>query len=181
MTVNHDEMLSALVDGQLSGKDLEQAITLVTTDEHARARFMRYQHASDLLHGYSRAGSIDVMAFNQRLTAAIAEEPEHSQSVQSSVKAKVLRFPALLNKQVAGLAMAASVGALAVAGVMNIQNEQTGVTTLAEQTAPVTGNRWTVAEQEVEDRLNTYLVDHNEYAGTSGVFSYGRVVSYGTE
>ncbi|EMR12478.1 Anti sigma-E protein RseA, partial [Methylophaga lonarensis MPL] len=56
-----------------------------------------------------------------------------------------------------------------------------GVTTLAEQTAPVTGNRWTVAEQEVEDRLNTYLVDHNEYAGTSGVFSYGRVVSYGTE
>lgn len=42
-------------------------------------------------------------------------------------------------------------------------------------------NRWTVAEPEIEDRLNNYLVDHNEYVGTSGMFSYGRVVSYGTE
>jgi sigma-E factor negative regulatory protein RseA len=39
-------------------------------------------------------------------------------------------------------------------------------------------NRWTVNEPEVQERLNTYLVDHNEYAGASGVFSYARVVSY---
>ncbi|HDZ15836.1 MAG TPA: anti-sigma factor, partial [Methylophaga aminisulfidivorans] len=41
--------------------------------------------------------------------------------------------------------------------------------------------RWTVGEGEVEDRLNDYLVDHNEYAGAAGLFSYARVVSYGEE
>ncbi|MCC5796501.1 MAG: sigma-E factor negative regulatory protein [Methylophaga sp.] len=181
MTVNHNEMLFALVDGQLSGKELEQAITLLTTDENARERFMRYQNASDLLHGYSRAGSIDVMSFNQRLTAAIAEEPQHSQPARNSIKAKLLRFPRLLNKQVAGLAMAASVGALAVVSVINIQADNPDMITIAEQTVPATSNRWTVTEQEVEERLNTYLIDHNEFAATSGVFSYGRVVSYGTD
>lgn len=181
MTVNHNEILFALVDGQLSGKDIEHAIAMLTTDDSAKKRFMRYQKASDLLHGYSRGSSIDAMSLNQRLTAAIAKEPEHSQPVQNSAKAKILRFPALLNKQVAGLAMAASVGALAVVSVINIQVDNPDRVTIAEQAVPTTSNRWTVTEREVEERLNTYLIDHNEFAGTSGVFSYGRVVSYGTD
>lgn len=181
MTVNHNEMLSALVDGQLAGKEIEHAIEMLTTDGSARKRFMRYQKASDLLHGYSRGSTIDALSLNQRLTAAIANEPEHSQPLHGIVKAKILRFPTLLNKQVVGLAMAASVGALAVVSVINIQADNPDTITIAEQAAPVTNNRWTVSEQEVEERLNTYLIDHNEFAGTSGVFSYGRVVSYGTD
>ena len=90
-------------------------------------------------------------------------------------------------KQAAGLAMAASVGALAVVGVMNQQAYQDLPMASAENVADVTTqvagqvNRWTVGEPEIEDRLNNYLVDHNEYAGGAGMFSYGRVVSYGTE
>ena len=72
-------------------------------------------------------------------------------------------------------------------GVMNQPQNQlipdTAVASIEETAAePMmlaqTGNRWTVGEQEVEDRLNTYLVNHNEYTGASSVFSYARVVSY---
>ena len=64
-------------------------------------------------------------------------------------------------------------------------NQLVPTTTLASveraSTATVvsqSGARWTVGESEVEERLNTYLVNHNEYAGASDVFSYARVVSY---
>jgi sigma-E factor negative regulatory protein RseA len=83
--------------------------------------------------------------------------------------------------------MAASVGALAVVGVFQQQNgfDNLPVASVVANESPATlvsqSNRWTVAEPEIEDRLNNYLVDHNEYVGTSGMFSYGRVVSYGTE
>jgi sigma-E factor negative regulatory protein RseA len=53
--------------------------------------------------------------------------------------------------------------------------QQETIPQLAEAKKP---NRWTVGEPEVEQRLNDYLVDHHEYAGTSGVFSYARVVAY---
>ena len=74
--------------------------------------------------------------------------------------------------------------------MVGVVQQQTGfngvpVASVVANESPATmvsqSNRWTVAEPEIEDRLNNYLVDHNEYVGTSGMFSYGRVVSYGTE
>ncbi|MDQ7073382.1 MAG: hypothetical protein Q9N32_07980 [Gammaproteobacteria bacterium] len=92
-------------------------------------------------------------------------------------------------KQVTGLAVAASVGALAVVGVLTQpQNELLTDTPVAAVetanqviTVAQTGARWTVDEPEIESRLNNYLLDHNEQTGSSGVFSYARVVSYGAE
>ena len=47
MTVNQNELLSALVDGELQGEELNQALDLLLTDKQARAQFQRYQLASD--------------------------------------------------------------------------------------------------------------------------------------
>jgi len=182
MTANQNELLSALVDGELKGNELEQALQLLSTSDTAKAQFKRHQFVSDVLHGYvSQNRSVDLTG---RITDALLDDPSISSATKR--KALVIAFPAYFWKQATGLALAASVGAMAVLGVMSQpQNELMPIAAVASIEAPVqpmivaqTGNRWTVGEKEVEDRLNTYLVNHNEYAGASSVFSYARVVSY---
>lgn len=191
MTANQNELLSALVDGELSGSELEQALQLLNTNDLARAQFQRHQLISDVLHGH--------VSHNRavNLTSRIAEVLANEPAVISPIKRKasVIPFPTQFWKQATGLALAASVGALAVMGVTNQQQEQLiPATTMASNDSVVTppmpmpmavaqkaNNRWTVTEPEVENRLNTYLVNHNEYAGTSSVFSYARVVSFDAE
>jgi sigma-E factor negative regulatory protein RseA len=181
MTINQDELLSALVDGELQGDEFEQALQIITTNEQARTQLQRYQFASDVLQGYvSETPHVDLTS---RISAALTDEPVFTQTTTTNKKARVIPFPKQFWKQATGLAIAASVGALAVVGVMTQpQNQLVPVTPLAAIETPnvvaQAGNRWAVGEAEVEDRLNTYLLDHNEYAGASGVFSYARVVSY---
>lgn len=184
MTVKQQELLSAFVDGELNADEVDQLLALLSENEEAKTDFLRYQFASDVLHGYT--SSSQPFDLSTRISAALADEAPLN-SLTKTPKAKVFRLPDWFWKQTAGLAAAASIGALAVLGVMN--SEQTVVPTTAMtvaqtkaiETAPANANRWTVGEAEVEDRLNNYLVDHNEYAGASGMFSYARVVSYGEE
>ncbi len=183
MTVNYNEQLSALVDGELRGEQLEHVLDLLKTDVQAQQQLQRYQHTSDVLNGFT--AKLHPTNLSARLALALEDEPSYA--VRSESKAKVLPFPSQLWKQVSGLAIAASVGALAVVGVMSQPENQlvsapvqTAAYEVVNDVHPqlASGNRWTVSEPEVEERLNTYLVDHNEYAGASGVFSYARVVSY---
>lgn len=182
MTANQNELLSALVDGELKGNELEQALQLLSTNDTARAQFQRHQLVSDVLHGHvSHNLAIDLTG---RIADALLDEP--AITLPTKRKALVIPFPTQFWKQATGLALAASVGALAVMGVTNQSQSQlmpvTAVASIEAPAQPITvaqaGNRWTVGEQEVEQRLNTYLVNHNEYAGASSVFSYARVVSY---
>ncbi|MBE0439257.1 MAG: sigma-E factor negative regulatory protein [Gammaproteobacteria bacterium] len=183
MTVNYNEQLSALVDGELQGEQLERVLALLKTDVQAQQQLQRYQHTSDVLHGFTT--KLHPVDLSERLALALQDEPTHTMRSQS--KANVLAFPSQLWKQLSGLAIAASVGALAVVGVMTQPENQLVSTPIQVAAYEVvndakpqlaSSNRWTVGEPEVEERLNTYLVDHNEYAGASGVFSYARVVSY---
>ncbi len=177
MTVNQNELLSALVDGELQGKALEKALDLLQNDEQAIVQFQRYQLASDTLHGHAAQSNTDLTA---RISASLIDEPAFS-----TKKAQIIPFPKQFWKQATSLAVAASIGALAVIGVTT-QPPFTPEVTVATIEAPRAtfavatkkANRWTVGEEEVEDRLNTYLLDHNEYTSTSDVFSYARVVSY---
>lgn len=184
MTAKQQELLSAFVDGELDKQELDELLVLMDNDD-ARTAFMRYQFSSDVLHGYNSYST--PLDLTQKISAGLADEAPHTVDASKLKKANVLTLPDWFWKQTAGLAAAASIGALAVVGVMSQQ--QSGIAPqLAEaeivqqQDNPVvTSNRWTVGETEVEDRLNNYLVDHNEYAGASGLFSYARVVSYGEE
>lgn len=195
MTANDDELLSALVDGELQGDALDRVIALISTDHTARERFQRYQLASNVLHGQAighHQGDI-----TQQISAAIADEPSHNttlgQAVAEPIKpvekatADVLTFPERFWKQTVALAVAASFGALAVVGTMTQpeyfvapENTMAAVDDTSAMTVAIQqpSNRWTVTEQEIEDRLNVYLIDHNEYAGASDVFSNARVIAY---
>lgn len=184
MTTTHKELISALVDGELAGSELEHALELLTTDDEFRAQWQRYQYNRDVLQGQVTSTKIDLVS---RVSTALQDEPVHQ--VQAK-KSSVIPFPKQFWKQAAGLAMAASVGAIAMVSVISQPQQQVvpmAPTASIEsdksiervQVAQVSKpNRWTVGEPEVEQRLNDYLVDHHEYGGTSGVFSYARVVAY---
>jgi sigma-E factor negative regulatory protein RseA len=201
MTANQNELLSALVDGELNGNELQQALELLNSSEQARKQFQHYQLASDVMHGHVPLDlKVDLTG---PITDALLDEPVMVPTTKH--KAKVIPFPKQFWRQATGLALAASVGALAVIGVMTQPQNQlmpaTSLATIGVMTQPQnqlmpatflaanevaataitvaqTGNRWTVEEEDVEQLLNTYLVDHNEYSGASGVFSYARVVTY---
>ncbi len=186
MTMNQNELLSALVDGELQGDELDYVLKLLATDRLAAVKFQRLQQTQDILKGYAEAGLSDSLA--DKISLSIKDEPAyHRQTTQH--KAKIVRLPTPFWKQVTGLAVAASVGALAVVGVLTQpQNDLLTDTPVAAVetanqgiTVAQTGARWTVDEPEIESRLNNYLLDHNEQTGSSGVFSYARVVSYGAE
>lgn len=186
MTINHNELLSALVDGELQGSELDQALQVLATDKLATAQFQRYQQTQDVLKGYGERGLSYKLA--KSISLAIESEPAYSQHT-TQPKAEVIALPTPFWKQMTGLAVAASVGALAVVGVMTQpQNDLLTNTPMAAIDTPSkvitvaqTGERWTVDEPEIEYRLNNYLLEHNEQTGSSGVFSYARVVSYGAE
>ena len=176
MTINHNELLSALSDGELKGKELDIALNLLQTDGKKRQKWQRYQLVNDVLDGHILTG------YDSELTARILSDIDEEPVLTTERKTKIFHFPKLFWEQTTRLAVAASVGALAVVGVMSqsqnnlISTEQWGMS----QTTKI-NQGWTANEEEFEQRLNTYLVDHHEYADTSGVFSYARVVSYDLE
>ena len=194
MTTDDNELLSALVDGELRGRELEKAMALLSADQSARECLQRYQICRDAFHGY---GTKQQARATQKISAAILLEAKHKPvNVQAVEKTNVISLPIRFWQQSLSLAVAASIGALAVVGVMTQPNIQTVPMAALESTqglepAEITvaaskaealplnsGNRWTVEEQEIEDRLNIYLVDHNEYAGVSDIFSNARVIAY---
>ena len=194
MTTDDNELLSALVDGELRGRELEKAMALLSADQSARECLQRYQICRDAFHGY---GTKQQARATQKISAAIVLEAKHRPvNLQVVEKTNVISIPVRFWQQSLSLAVAASIGALAVVGVMTQPNIQTVPMAALESTqalepAEITvaaskaealplnsGNRWTVEEQEIEDRLNIYLVDHNEYAGVSDIFSNARVVAY---
>ena len=186
--MNNNELLSALIDGELQTNELDKALQLLATNEQAKTQFQRYQQTKDVLQGYAERGLNSSLV--NKVSVELDSEPVYSKQ-RVLHKAEVITLPTPYWKKVSSLAIAASVGALAVVGVMTQpQNNVLTNTPVAIMDTPAPnkavaiaqlGERWTVAEPEVESRLNSYLLDHNEQTGTSGVFSYARVVSYGAE
>jgi sigma-E factor negative regulatory protein RseA len=187
MTNNHDELLSAFVDGELQGDELDTLVTYLANNQDALRKVSKYQNSSDTIRGYAKR--IPMIDLTAKISAEILKEETYQIASESKKKATVITFPKTWLKQVSSLAVAASVSAIAVVGIMSqpSSSPETAIL-LTDNVTPSeiiqvadSDNRWTIDEPEIEDRLNTYLVDHNEYAGASGVFSYARVVSYDSE
>ena len=129
MTNLSDEQLSSLIDGELDDTRQRHAIDALAHDAEARDRWERFHLASDALHG-NLAEAIGPR-FSTRVMAAIEDEPtilapplprkpsvsiDHAPAARSS-----------FSKRFAGLAVAASVAAIAVMGVESLYHEDPGV------------------------------------------------------
>lgn len=177
------ERLSSLVDGELSSVEYEHAVKAVEQDVELKRRWERYHIAADSLKN-NLPPLITKSNFADRVMLAIESEPtvfaprNLSRKVNSVVK------------QVAGLAVAASVTAAAVFGVQSWQGTEVAapvaqvfppmqpmanpsVTTVADTSAQVPEN--------LKSQLNNYLLNHNQSVmGFNGMLPYARIVGYST-
>lgn len=173
------EQLSALVDDELS--DLERPLLLgrLQRDAQLRACLGRYQLIGEVMRGgTARAAGLGIA---RRVQDALEQEPvpAGSSRVSSTPMAR-------LWKPLAGLAIAASVALVAVLSVQRLQTPLGQPLALVSNAPPQTivradDSRWNRVAPQVEQRLNGYLVNHNEYAasrGMPGVLPYVRIVGY---
>lgn len=178
--------LSAMVDEELDGMEVDLALRRLCRDRDSQARWERYHLISDVVQGHMPA-AFDAN-FAARLHQAIEDEPLPQPAVRP--------LPAWY-KPVTGFALAASVVLVALFGLKLTQTDAT-LTPAASLTAntptarspalPVqvaalsqAVNPTGAANDPVEARLGSYLVNHNGYASMNsmhGMLPYVRMVGY---
>ncbi|ADE13894.1 Anti sigma-E protein RseA family protein [Nitrosococcus halophilus Nc 4] len=180
-----NEQLSALMDGeQLSPEETKSVLQAFKAKEEVRRRWENYHLIRDSLQGHLPEASLYDLA--GQVSRALENEPHLL--VEQHRGANVSRQLRLKWRYGAGLALAASLSAIAVLGIQALTSEPLVPESQIATTPPVVpgsevmraqeNNRRVALEPEVEERLNTYLVNHTEYVDMPGMLRYGRIVSY---
>jgi sigma-E factor negative regulatory protein RseA len=179
------EDLSAFLDGELLQGPGERLLDALEGDKELRATWTRYHLIGDALAQRlpARADS----SFPDRVARAIAHEP----ITLGSVRRVVPRF-----KSVVGLAMAASLAGLAIAGILStridtasegllptsrIAQRAPGPSAVELSSLPIATIRWNGEPYGEAVRFNPYIVNHNQSNGglrMPSVMPYARVVAY---
>lgn len=183
-TVMNDEMneqLSALMDGELPPEEIKSVLQAFKTKEEVRRRWENYHLIRDSLQGHLPETSLYDLA--GRVSRALENEPHLL--VEQDSGAEVSQQWRLKWRYGAGLALAASLSAVAVLGIQALTSEP--LVPDAERLATSefggivpqeNGHHGAALEPEVEQRINTYLVNHTGYVDMPGMLRYGRIVSY---
>lgn len=171
------EQLSALVDDEFEELELELALRRLAKDAELKARWQRYHLIGDALRNHLPE-AIDTH-FADRVSKALEPEP----ALQSTPA-----IPAVSSwyKPLVGFALAASVATVAVLGLDRIQPDHTpnasSLSAIASSES-ISETQTTSVDAKLDARLNSYLVNHNEYASMNrvhGVLPYVRMVGYKT-
>ena len=175
------EDLSALIDGYLSQQAAYRLIDLSITDPTLRAAWTRYHLIGDALrYNLPKKTRLDLA---KQVSSALESEPILLVPRQRSWRGAI---------PIAGLAIAASVAMVAVLGLYKADRgaigpepQQVAQQTIirATNTLPVSTVRWDNQPSSPPSRLNSYLLNHNQYnsglgLSMQGVSPYVRIVSY---
>lgn len=186
MTNKIDEQLSILVDDELVEQDA--VLDRLMADPELQARWSRYHLMRDVITGHMPEQPLGDIA--DRVNQALEKEPAILAPVHKHRRAKK-PLPSIM-KQVGGLAIAATVSAVAVLTVQHTRDEtSTTPTEIAavqpqnqSQPQPSAQVRYVTdtsgLDTAVQSKLSGYLVNHNEYSVTGkmqGVIPYMRIVS----
>lgn len=178
MNDENREWLSALADGELQGQELERALEALRRDPQLQASWQAYHvmrdtFTSNLTHGVD-------MRLHQRVSVALNSEP--------TILAPQRRSHPWL-KNVAGVAIAASVTGVAIIGVqrMNVAGTVPAAVPVAQQQEVLRLEPSRLAQAQrtkpgkSSESLTPYLVNHNEYSantGIQGMLPYVRIVGH---
>ncbi len=172
------EKLSALVDNELDDLDERRVMAALEKDTDLRRTWERYHLLRSALHQELDAFVPPDMA--ERVAAQISMEPVNTGSFR---RQKMARYAGTL-------AIAASVATIAIASVQWFNRPASAPVTSLASVQPAPENiiragttRWDMKqkEPEAENALNAFLVEHNEFASSSGIggmMPYVRVVGY---
>ena len=184
MTNGHEEILSAFVDEETSAFETRLSVKELITNDGQRSRWERYHLISDTMRG-NIPPIIDKEFCNrimQTIDGMAAEDvPEERMSMRSSD----------ILKPVAGVALAASIAILTVFSVKTLIDQtpslgSESVAKLPTQDQKVASNsnlksgESTPSNPPEDARLNSYLVNHAEYASRRSMIPYARLVGYNT-
>ncbi len=163
------ESISALADDELNDVARTRLVDRMTEDRELRETWERYHLIRDCLTDAVPLQGADSLA------ARIQSKLEHEPVVLAHSKR---RRRAGFLKPIAGAAIAASVAVLAVLGVQSLSTSTDASRAVTNH--EVAGLRWDTQEPAVEQRLNSYLVNHSEYQGNGmhGMLPYARIVGY---
>jgi sigma-E factor negative regulatory protein RseA len=180
MSESKREKMSAWIDGE-SGSRLDAGVMRELTDDpHLRAAWNRYHLIGDALRGEPLNREICTVA--DRVRERLEGEPTVLAPLAPPPNRRWMR-PAAATALAASAALAAFLIGPELLGPGEPQTLQ-----LADRTHPgptlyldATGTHWGVKRPEVENRLNSYLIEHQEYApssGMKGMLPYASFVSY---
>lgn len=177
------DRLSALIDEELAPAEHAAVVDQLCAAEQLRSTWSRYHLIGDTLRGElpdDRAFSIA-----SRVRGQLQEEP-----TVLAPRSAVRRMPRWV-KPMAGTAIAASVAAAAILllpAVPDLPDAATPskIAGTGELPTPVSradpnGTRWDLGQPALESKLNTYLVNHHNYApvaNLNGMISYASFAGY---
>jgi sigma-E factor negative regulatory protein RseA len=179
------ESLSAMADHELENPD--HLIKQMERDPELKQRWSRYHLIRDALTDHLTLPGVDV-------SAAVRQTLESEPSILVPIHHQRHGRLQVMAKQAAGLAIAATVSAVAVLTVQHYQFKETSSTQLAaSQSVGNSPSLSTAAsapirlvadtqplDSAVQAKLSNYLVNHNEYSASSnmqGMMPYMRIVS----
>ena len=172
------EKISELIDNELSHLEHHRLLRTLESDRGLRGVWERYHLISTVIRN-----ELDVMvgpALADRIAQGIRQET--STSAYSAYFTS--RLPTY-TRVAAGMAIAASVAAVAIFNLQPLSPSNAPVSQIALQNPPpATTTPVTVrsAPATPPGTLNTYLVEHSEFtpnAGMNGMMSYVRIVGHG--
>jgi len=173
--------VSALVDSELELSQLAQLTRDLAESDELRRLWGRYQLIGDAIRGERIDPGFLKLA--DRVRQQLADEPSVvAPGVWGEIRTRWLK-PAV------GLAVAASVGAVAVLLLTPQLPESTlpagaPVAGAGVRNVPYplrSGTHWDLGKPTVESKLNTYLVNHHRYAPAAsmqGMLEYASFVGY---
>ena len=178
MAEEKKEWVSALADGELTGNELKRGLDAMRQDTQLLASWSRYHLIRDALH--SNLEEHVVPDLSLRVATALEREP---------VLLAPQRSPRPWLRHAAGLAVAASVTGVAILGISHM-NDETGpgsVSIAANQPQDYVRLEQPLATATADPKVSNsehlapYLVNHNEYAvssGMHGMLPYVRIVGH---
>lgn len=183
-----EELISAYMDEETSAFESRLCIHEMVSDQSSRARWERYHVIRDALQG-----NLPTL-MNSQFGSDVMEKIMCEDALNARIKLADLRFSARYLKPLGGLALAASVATLSFFGVRFInsdtkvsspvvaQSNYEGVaihrhTQVSKVSNPISRQAWPLTTKD-EARLNSYLVNHAEYAAKTGITPYVRIVGY---
>ena len=163
--MNH-ESLSALFDGECKGAELDQLLSALEREPALRSEWSRLCVAHQAVHGIARKTD---EALVRNVMAAIAREPHEPHAVKTY--ARSLSWTWL--RPLAGYALAAGVGAVAVFGLLSKQNGETFAPAITAQSDAISASPVRRRSELADSQLNSYLIDYSNYRAQQGMGALG--------
>jgi sigma-E factor negative regulatory protein RseA len=196
MSEESNQMLSALVDGELPSAETGSVVNLTHLDLELKAKWARYHLIGEALRGGLPTHLRRDLA--SRVSAAVAAEPAIIAAPPAPAKVAPLRATPWLLKPAAGLAIAASVALLAVVAVQRLAvtpatpgtaqqlaaapaSEPTVTAGMELQPVDWGRNQAPEAAAAARSKMNDYLLNYSERRanwGAPGMLPYVKVVGY---